>query len=68
MTALEKQIKVKEVLSSMCWDVYDNGCEKCKFFNAKDNTGDGVLCAIRDSENRIPYENGWDMDSAMISD
>lgn len=68
MNSLEKQTKVKEVLSHMCWNVYENGCEKCKFFNPEDNTGDGVFCSIRDSEKRIPYENGWDIASAMISD
>lgn len=68
MTALEKQVKVKEVLSSICWNGYEEGCKKCKFFNAEDNTGDEVFCSIRDSEKRIPYENGWDMASAMISD
>lgn len=68
MTSLEKQVKVKEVLSRMCWETYENGCERCKFFNAEDNTDDGVLCAIRDSEKRIPFENDWDIASGIISD
>lgn len=66
MTALEKKSKVKGILYRNCG--YGGGCPECEFFNPEDATYDEFFCAIRDSEKRIPYENGWDMASAMISD
>lgn len=39
-----------------------------QFFNPKDDTDGEYFCAIRDSENRMPFENGWDVASGMISD
>ena len=65
MTSLEKEIKVKEVLSYNCG--YGDGCEECEFFNPDDTTDGEFFCAIRDSKNLIPFDDGWDMNSAMIS-
>lgn len=66
MTALEKQVKVKEVLSRNC-GLYGK-CNYCDFFKNEDNTDGIYFCMIRDSENRAPFEDEWDMASAMISD
>ena len=64
MTALEKQSKLKEVLYRMC----GNGCLECDFFDPDDETDGEFWCSIRDKENLIPYDDEWDMTSAMISD
>lgn len=66
MTALEKQCKVKEVLSRMCR--YGDGCPDCNFFKSEDDTDGEFFCAIRDSKKLIPFDNDWDINSAMISD
>lgn len=66
MTALEKQNKVKEVLYRMCG--YGDGCPDCDFFKPKDKTDGEFWCAIRDSKKLIPFDDDWDMNSAMISD
>lgn len=65
MTSLEKQRKVKEVLYLNCG--YGNGCEDCDFFNPEDYTDGEFFCAIRDKEHLIPFDDEWDMNSAMIS-
>ncbi|MCI8993151.1 MAG: hypothetical protein HFG80_10615 [Eubacterium sp.] len=66
MTALEKQIKVKSVLYDMC--KYGDGCSECEFFNPEDSVYDEFFCHIRDSKNLIPFDDEWDIESAMISD
>lgn len=38
-----------------------------KFAN-EDNTDGEYFCVIRDSENRVPFQHGYDIASAMISD
>lgn len=66
MTALEKQVKVREMLFRNCG--YGNGCSDCEFFKPEDETDGDFFCAIRDSNKLIPYDDEWDMASAMISD
>lgn len=66
MTTLEKQSKVKKVLSRMCG--YGDGCPDCEFFNPEDKTDGDYWCFIRDSEKRIPFDDDWDINSAMIGD
>ena len=66
MTALEKKAKVKEILSRQC-RIYGE-CHYCDFFAKQDNADGKYSCMIRDSENRVPFEHGWDIESAMISD
>ena len=66
MTALEKQNKVKAVLSRMCG--YGDGCPECEFFKLEDETDGEFWCAIRDKEKLIPFDDEWDMNSAMVSD
>ena len=66
MTALEKKIQVKDVLYHMC--AYDEGCQICRFFNPEDNTDGDFFCTIRDNAKRIPTDENWNMDSAMLSD
>jgi len=66
MTALEKQVKVKEVLSRQCG--WYGKCHYCDFFANEDNTDGEYFCMIRDSEKRVPFQHGWDIESAMISD
>ena len=63
MTALEKQNNVKEVLSRMCG--YGEGCSECDFFDPDDSTDGEFFCAIRDSENLIPFDDDWNIGSAM---
>lgn len=66
MTALEKQLKVKEALYRMCG--CSEGCPYCDFFKPEDETDGEFYCAIRDSNKLIPFDDEWDMESAMISD
>lgn len=66
MTALEKQNKVKEVLSRNC-GLYGK-CKYCDFYTNEDSKDGKYFCMIRDSENRVPFEDEWDMASAMVSD
>lgn len=66
MTALEKQGKVKEILSRMCW--YSDGCPNCNFFKPEDETDGEFFCAIRDSKKLVPFDDEWDMESAMIGE
>ena len=65
MTALEKQIKIKELLHVMCGGT---GCEDCILFKPEDDTDGEFFCAIRDKDKNIPADLQWDMGSAMISD
>lgn len=65
MTVLEKQIKVRNVLYRMCG--YSDGCPDCDFFKPEDETDGEFFCAIRDSKKLIPFDNEWDIASAMIS-
>lgn len=66
MTALEKQGKVREILIRNCG--YGNDCLDCEFFKPEDETDGEFFCAIRDSKKLIPFNEGWDIASAMISD
>lgn len=66
MTALEKQCKVKEVLSRMC--EYVDWCPDCDFFKPEDDTDGEFYCAIRDSKKLIPFDDEWDIASAVIGD
>ena len=66
MEALEKQGKVKEILCRNCR--YGDGCPDCEFFNPEDGMDGEFFCAIRDSKKLIPFDDEWDMASAMISD
>lgn len=66
MTALEKQGIVKTVLSRMCGNY--GKCQYCDFFDEEDNADGKYFCAIRDSKNCLPFENEWDIASAMIGD
>ncbi len=66
MTALEKQLKVKEVLYRMCG--YGDSCSDCDFFNPEDTADGEFFCAIRDSKNLIPVDDDWDMVSGLIGD
>ena len=66
MTGLEKQEKTKEVLRRNC--IYGDGCSECEFFKPEDNTDGEFFCAIRDSKKLIPFDDEWDMASAMVSD
>ena len=66
MTELEKQMKVKDVLYHMCG--YGEGCPECSFFDPNDDADGESFCAIRDSKNLIPFDDDWDMGSAMIGD
>ena len=63
MTALEKKIGVARVLHHMC--SYGE-CEDCEFFNPNDETDGTYWCGIRDMNGNIPYNEEWDMHSAMI--
>lgn len=63
MDSLEKKAKVKEVLSRMCG--YGEGCPDCDFFDPDDSTDGEFFCAIRDSDDLIPFDDEWDMESAM---
>ena len=66
MTRLEKQREVKDVLYHMC--AYGDGCSDCRFFNPEDDTDGDYFCAIRDHEERIPTDDAWCMQTAMLSD
>ncbi len=66
MTALEKQDKTRAVLRHNC--IYGDGCPECDFFNPEDETDGEFFCSIRDSKKLIPFDDEWDMSSAMISD
>lgn len=66
MTALEKQGKTKEILRRNC--IYGDDCSECEFFKPEDKTDGEFYCAIRDSKKLIPFDEEWDMTSAMISD
>lgn len=65
MDSLEKKAKVKEVLSRMCG--YGDECPDCVFFDPEDTTDGEFWCAIRDSENLIPFDDEWDVESAMMA-
>ena len=64
MTALEKQIQVKDVLYYMCG--YEQGCPDCRFFNPEDDTDGHFFCHIRDDKGYIPFNEDWNMNTAMI--
>ena len=66
MTSLEKQSKVKDVLFRMCG--YGDGCPDCDFFNPEDNTDGDHWCAIRDNQQRIPFDDDWDFMTGMLGD
>lgn len=64
MTRLEKLRQV--VLYHMC--AYGDGCPDCRFFNPEDDTDGESFCAIRDHEKRVPLDDEWCMQTAMLSD
>lgn len=63
MTALEKKIGVRNALHHIC--CYGE-CEDCEFFNPNDETDGEHWCGIRDMNGNIPYNEKWDINSAMI--
>lgn len=63
MTALEKEIGVKNALNYMCGCISE--CILCDFFDSDDTTEGEYQCAIRDKEGNIPCYPNWDIDSAM---
>lgn len=64
MTGLEKIIAVRNLVCEMC---SCTGCVDCDFFNPEDATDGEYFCHLRDIENNVPYNEGWHMESAMVS-
>lgn len=65
MTGEEKKTRLKEHISIDC--LYRE-CTECNLRNPNDSNPDEYFCILRDSENRVPFQEGWDMDSAMQDD
>lgn len=57
-----KKYKLRKVIVKMC---SYSGCDECEFFEPEDDTDGEYFCDIRDKDNKIPYHNGWDMESAL---
>lgn len=60
MTALEKQMKVKEILADIC--------RKCECIDCDFMDKETAICGIRDTHDFIPCDRNWDMNSAMIGE
>ena len=64
MTGLEKSIEVKKMVSEVC---SCSACVDCRFFNPEDTTDGNYWCFLRDIDGRVPHEDRWHMESAMLN-
>ena len=61
----EIQQMINTCIKDKCW--YGE-CDGCPFFDTEDTTDGQYFCAIRDSEDNVPFYKEWSMKDALMKE